>query len=126
MIEFGSELNETPENALVQGKMKGMLLVCYEHERPFQGTLGALDWRFNGHFTQLLKKQIITGKKGEIVYCPLAWNDQFYHFLVVGGGDEFSKELLPLGKKKLAELHLKEIGIFSPDWNLKGEKLWVL
>ncbi len=125
MVEFGLELTDTPEQALVQGKMKGMLLICYEHERPFQSTLGELDWRFNGHFTQLLKKQVITGQKGETVYCPLLWNENFFHFVIVGGGSEYSSDLLALGKKKIKELNLSQIGIQARDWNREGQSLWV-
>ena len=126
MIELKNELNDTPEYALFSGNIKGMLLLCYEHERPFQGTLGLLDWRFNGHFTQLMKTQVITGKKGETTYCPLTWNEHTFHFLVMGGGNEFSKELFEIGKKKVEALKLTQIAVAARDWRLKGDSLWVL
>ena len=64
-------------------QLNGMVVLCYENERPFQGLFGQLDWRFNGHFTSLLKKQILTGKKGEVLYAPLLWNDKTFHFILI-------------------------------------------
>jgi hypothetical protein len=129
-------LDLRPEIALSQKKMSGMILLCFENERPMKGMLGYLDWRFNGHFSKLLKDQIITGQKNETVYVPFSWNDQTYQFLIVGAGPlpdhgnrpSFSKLLLDSALKKVDELKLTDMGISALDWSLNQEvpNLWIL
>ena len=129
-------LDLRPEIALSQNKLSGMILLCFENERPLKGMMGYLDWRFNGHFSKLLKDQVITGKKNESVYVPLLWNDQTYQFLVIGAGPlenhgirpGFLKPLLDAALKKVDELKLNEMGISKLDWSLNQEvpNLWIL
>ncbi len=105
-------------------------MLCYENERPPQGALGLLDWRFSGHFTQLLRNQILTGQLGEILYSPLKWNDDTYHFLIVGAGSlpdsgirpPFSEALLLKALTRVDHLKLENLGISAMDWQLKPEK----
>ena len=133
-----NSLDLRPEIALSQKKLSGMILLCFENERPLKGMLGYLDWRFNGHFSRLLKEQTITGKKGETVFVPLLWNDQTYQFLIVGAGPlqdhghrpGFSKPLLDSALKKMDDLKLTELGISALDWSLSANQevpnLWIL
>ena len=105
-------------------------MLCYENERPPQGTLGLLDWRFCGHFTELLRNQILTGQRGEILYSPLKWNEETYHFILVGAGSlpdsgirpEFSKELLLKALGRVDHLKLENLGISAQDWQLNPDQ----
>ncbi|MBU6153847.1 MAG: hypothetical protein KGP28_06050 [Bdellovibrionales bacterium] len=115
--------------ALSQNKISGVMLVCFENDRPLQGSLAALDWRFNGHFTQLQKKQILTGSEGEVLFAPLRWNQQVFQFLILGGGflnSEIerplrSRNLFELGLQKLDELKLTRMGASRRDWNISED-----
>jgi hypothetical protein len=126
-----NSLDLRPELALSQKKLSGMILLCFENERPLKGMLGYLDWRFNGYFSKLLKEQIITGKKNETVYVPLLWNDQTFPFLIVGAGPlqdhghrpGFSKPLLESALQKMNELQLTQMGISALDWSLNASTL---
>jgi hypothetical protein len=135
------QLDLKPELALTQGKVKGMILLCYENERPFHGMLGQLDWRLNGHFTDLLKKQILTGHENEMLYAPLLWNDKTFQFLIVGAGSlknhtrpAFASALFKKAQAKVQELALTQIGISASDWGissnhlpeLEDKNLWIL
>ncbi len=112
--------------ALSQNKISGVMLVCFENDRPLQGTIATLDWRFNGHFTQLQKKQLLTGAEGEVILAPLRWNQKIYQFLILGGGfldSELerpvrSKKLFEAGLKKMDELKLSKMGVSRKDWNI--------
>ena len=122
-----------PEVALAQQKINGMVLLCYEFERPLQGVMGELDWCLNGVFSKLLKTQIITGKKGESVYVPVSWNGNTFHFLVIGAGsDPQQKQSFKVVENKLNELKLSGLGISASDWDRhwKDQKedpnLWIL
>ena len=118
-------------------------MLCYENERPPQGALGILDWRFGGHFTSLLKNQTLTGTVGEILYSPVKWNEDTYHFLIVGAGSlpdsglrpSFSKNLLTQALTRVDHLKLENLGISRSDWQLQNDqtvpeletrKIWIL
>ena len=134
-----NQLDLKPETALSHKKINGMMLLCYENERPLRGMLGDLEWRFGGPFSKLLKEQILSGRRGEMVYFPLLWNRETFHFLIVGAGPldhessrlNDAKELFEAGNQKLKSLQLKEMGISAQDWNLKkmnveDPNLWIL
>jgi hypothetical protein len=112
--------------ALSQSKISGVMLVCYENDRPLQGSLAELDWRFNGHFTQLLKNQTLTGAEGEVLYTPLRWNQQIFRFLILGGGfldSELerpirSQKLFEIGLQKIDELNFSGMAVSRKDWNI--------
>jgi len=119
-----------PEIALSQQKLNGMILPCFENERPLRGMLGYLDWRFNGYFSKLLKAQVITGKKDETVYVPLSWNQRTYSFLILGMGPlkesnrrVLSKTALESALQKMKELQLTKMGIADSEENPDG---WVI
>ena len=118
-------------------------MLCYENERPPQGALGLLDWRFSGHFTQLLRNQVLTGQKGEMLYSPLKWNEATYHFIIMGAGSlpdsgirpPFSPELLKQALAQVDHLKIENLGISSLDWQLTADqptselearKIWIL
>ena len=114
--------------ALSSKKIQGLCLLCFENERPPLGVLGYFDWLFAGHFTKLLKTQVLTGKKGQILYTPVKWNGSTLHFLLVGGGyleangkrPPFDQKLLDLAVKQAEGLKLEGMGVVSADWNLSG------
>lgn len=74
------------ETALFQGVIEGVVLTCYENERPLRGLASALDWRFNGALSHALRLGALTGKKGELVYIPVQSGKQAFHFVLLGGG----------------------------------------
>ena len=121
-----SDLVLKVDQALADKQISGMLLLCFENDRPLQGTLAELDWRFNGHFSKLIKKQLFTGAKGETLYAPLRWNDRTLHFLVVGGGflasdskrKSSASALFESALKKLDELKLSGMAVSTQDWNI--------
>jgi hypothetical protein len=143
-----NQLDLKPETALAQKKIQGMMLLCFENERPLRGMIGYLDWRFNGHFSKLIQEQVLTGSLGETTYIPLLWNNETYSFLVVGAGSlpehghrpGFSRELFSLACTKLKTLNLDHIGVSAIDWDLaaslstlntipavmEGPNLWIL
>jgi hypothetical protein len=117
--------------AISEKKIKGLCLLCFENERPPHGVLGYFDWLFAGHFTKLLKTQVLTGKKGQILYTPVTWNGSTLHFLLVGGGyldakgarPPFDKNLLEEALKQSEGLQLAGMGLVTSDWNLSGKEL---
>lgn len=114
------------DQALADKLISGMMLVCYENDRPLQGSIAELDWLFNGHFSKLIKKQILTGSKNEAVYAPLYWNNRTLHFLVIGGGllssdskrRSSSSALFESALQKLDELKLSGMAVSMRDWNI--------
>jgi hypothetical protein len=114
------------DSALSKNEISGVMLLCYENERPLQGMIAYLDWRLDGHFSHLLKTQVMTGAEGESLYAPLLWNERTLHFLVIGGGSrdertprtEASKTLLKSALQKLDQLKLENMAISKQDWNV--------
>jgi len=81
------EVLTTPaDSVLFQQDHAAIIVNCFENERPLQGLIGALDWRFHGLLSQFVRSGTITGKKGEIVYIPAKKLDRHYHLFIVGGG----------------------------------------
>ncbi len=131
----------TVDSAFLDSQISGALLICFENDRPLQGAIASLDWRFNGVFSKLVKNQILTGAEGETLYVPLLWNSKTLHFVIVGGGllrsnsdrMQISNSLLPTGIKKVEELKLGPIGVSQKDWEIatdhpavQGGALWIL
>jgi hypothetical protein len=116
--------------ALSQKKIQGLCLLCFENERPPGGALGYLDWLLAGHFTRLLKTQVLTGKKGQVLYTPVLFNGSTLHFIIVGAGyvenagvrPGFEAELLEQAISKAEGLKLEGLGIVTRDWNLTGKE----
>ncbi len=107
----------------------GALLMCFENDRPLQGWIADLDWRFHGHFSALMKQQILTGESGEILYAPLRWNDRTLHFVVVGGGfwktpedrKKKTQKAFENGLEKLDELKLSGLTVCGKDWGVSKD-----
>ncbi len=118
------------DRALSNQQISGLLLLCFENERPLQGMIAHLDWRFDGHFSRLMKSQLITGALGEAVYAPLLWNERTLHFLVMGGGmrneaqprAEASRALLLEALQKWDELKIPDMALSRTDWEIKDEQ----
>jgi hypothetical protein len=118
------------DRALTNQQISGLLLLCFENERPLQGMIAHLDWRLDGHFSKLMKTQRITGARGEVVYAPLLWNQRTLHFLVFGGGfrseaqsrPAASQSLLPEALLKLDELKLPDMALSRMDWDVEAQQ----
>ena len=115
--------------ALLEHPFSGALLICFEDDRPLRGLIGDLDWRFNGHFTALMKQQVLTGEEGETLYAPLRWNDQTLHFVILGGGlpdspakrSAAASRLFEKAIHKMEELGLSSLIASCKDWNIPQE-----
>ncbi len=123
--------------ALLDHPFCGALLICFQDDRPFKGLMGDLDWRFNGHFTALMKEELLTGEKGEVLYAPLRWNDQTLHFVVLGGGlpdspnqrIDTARALFEQGLETIKGLGLSSLIASRKDWHLTETKeagLWLV
>jgi hypothetical protein len=118
------------DRALSNQQISGLLLLCFENERPLQGMIAHLDWRLDGHFSRLMKSQLITGARGEAVYAPILWNERTLHFLVIGGGmrdetqtrSESSRPLLLEALKKWDELRIPDMALSRTDWEIEEEQ----
>jgi hypothetical protein len=118
------------DRALSNQQISGLLLLCFENERPLQGMIAHLDWRFDGHFSRLMKSQLITGARGEAVYAPILWNDRTLHFLVIGGGMrsesrprlEASRAVLLEALKKWDEIKVPDMALSRTDWEIEDEQ----
>lgn len=77
---------QDPETLLFNGEVEGLILSCFENERPLQGLAGRLDWRLRGMLSQFIRAGSITGKAGECCYVPVQWHDRTFHLFLAGGG----------------------------------------
>jgi hypothetical protein len=117
------------DSAISSNSISGVVLLCYENERPFRGAIAELDWRFDGHFSKLMKAQTLTGSLGETVYAPLLWNGKTLHFLVMGGGsrderglrNQHDPRLWSLALKHIDALKISGLAISRKDWNLSED-----
>src|SRR6478609_4308938 len=85
-------LEMEPDHALFDGKIQGLVLTCYENERPLQGLAGLLDWRFEGALSRGVRAGLITGKPGECTYVPVAKGGRMFHLILAGGGHLVSEK----------------------------------
>ncbi|MCC7440410.1 MAG: hypothetical protein IT285_02185 [Bdellovibrionales bacterium] len=91
--------------ALFQSRVRGVVAVCFQNERPLQGLAGLLDWRFQGLLSRYIRQGAASGRLGECVYLPVTRNEHLYHLLLVGGGSAPSPGVRPaLGEEALAPL----------------------
>jgi hypothetical protein len=139
-----SALEIDGDKALFEGKLQGLVVACYEDERPLQGLLGILDCRFHGTISRCLKAGAITGRKGECTYFPVTRRGKTYHLILAGAGHlkpghkraEIPAETFEVLRKNLVGLRLKEIGISKSDFGgvdedylsrkMKGIELWIV
>lgn len=133
------------DEALFEGKLQGLVVTCFENERPLRGLAGLLDWRFQGAISQCLKVGAVTGRAGEVVYMPMTRIGKTYHLILVGGGEipseaqdrsKIPAESLKALQKNLSSLKLGRLGVSRADFggvdeaffgkNLKGISLEVV
>jgi hypothetical protein len=120
--------NLSPEQALFEGQIDGLVVVFYQNERPPRGLAGRMDWYFQGAISNYLQKGAITGSPGECIYLPLTKNTttqhpSIYHLILFGGGDAPEPghrqlpdpESLMVLKKNLISLKFKKVGISCAD-----------
>jgi hypothetical protein len=64
------------------------VLACgvFLDERPHHGTAGLVDWRLSGLVSRLLRREFITGRRGEVVMLPLRPQLPFDKALLFGLG----------------------------------------
>lgn len=106
------------------GEIEGLVVTCYENERPLQGLAGKLDWYFAGSISQALRSGTIVGKPGECAYMPLSRGGRTYHTLVIGAGStpqagkrtRVPDESLRILKKNLTTLGLDPVGVSRSDF----------
>ena len=130
--------------ALSKGYINGMVVCCYENERPLLGLAGKLDWSLNGAISYYLKKRTVTGKTNECVYLPIQKLSYTHHFFLLGCGNNNTPGLRQLPQQstidKLTEninnLGLLRIGVSLSDFgqkapeqirlSLKEAQLWIV
>ena len=141
-------LDLAADRALFEGKLQGMVVTCYQNERPLAGLAGLLDWRFHGALSRCLRQGAFSGKPGECVYFPVTrhlqgGSTQVIHLILAGCGHstepgargDVPAETLALVRQNLASLRLKRIGASRADFgaagpeyfgkSLKGVELWI-
>lgn len=141
-------LDMDADRALFEGELEGLILTCYENERPLSGLVGLMDWRFHGAISEYIKQGTITGKRGECTYVPvtkkmMSKNQKLFHLILVGVGnshtvgkrDGVSDEVFKIIHRNLSTLKLTRLGLSKKDFgniseealakNLKGVQLWL-
>ncbi len=119
-------LNINADQALFDGKIDGLVVTCYENERPLLGLAGLMDWRFSGFISECVRLGILTGKKGELTYIPLSRHNNTYHLIFLGNGkntnsqtrSKVAPEVIKVLKSNLMTLKLDRIGL---SWTDMGE-----
>jgi hypothetical protein len=142
------QLDMDADRALFEGELEGLILTCYENERPLSGLVGLMDWRFHGAISKYIRQGTITGKRGECTYVPvtkkmMTQHQKLFHLILVGLGenpasgkrDGVSEEILKQVHKNLSTLKLPRLGLSKKDFgniseeflakNLKGVQLWL-
>ncbi|MGZ6310041.1 MAG: M17 family peptidase N-terminal domain-containing protein [Bdellovibrionota bacterium] len=131
------------DKALFSGTIQGLIVTCYENERPPCGLAGLVDWRFQGAISRYLMSGTVTGKAGECTYLPITRHGLTYHLLLVGGGSAASPgsrapvaaETIKALQKNLLTMRLPKLGLSRADFGgitsellnkaLKGAPLWI-
>lgn len=117
-------LDVEADTALFQRDVDGLVVLSYQNERPLQGLLGLLDWRFGGAFTDSIRLGALTGSAGEVLYHPIPKNGEIFHFIVVGAGKtsepgerpEVNEKVIKPLIKNLKTLGLKKLGLSLKDF----------
>jgi hypothetical protein len=123
-------LDNDPADALFGGELRGVVAALPRNERPLQGLVGLLDWRFGGVISRCLREGAIRGAPGEVSYFPLRLGGREYHVLLAGAGDSAApgerkalpRETLAAVRDNLEKLKLTRMGISRKDWGGIGEE----
>ena len=104
------------ETLLFTGQVQGLILSCFENERPLQGLAGKLDWRLRGMLSDFLRAGSITGKAGECCYVPVRWHERTLHLFLAGGGyltEGMKRPELPPASWEKLKTNLKSLRVGS-------------
>ena len=74
-------LHQLTHEKTAEGKIPSVVL--YHNDQRYQ----MIDWKLNGHFSKLARKNIITGRYGEVTLAPILWNGKQLTFYIIGMGD---------------------------------------
>jgi hypothetical protein len=125
-----NKLNCDAEEALFSNKVDGLVLACYQNERPLLGLIGLLDWRFHGGLSQFIREGALSAEEGHCTYCPIQYQKKNYHLLVVGLGynPQAGKRTRPQAsalkalKKNLASLKSLKFGLSQKDFGFRNDE----
>jgi len=141
---MSNQLDLPAERALFEGQVQGLVISCYQNERPPCGLAGVMDWHLHGEISRVLAAGAITGEEGEVAYLPVTRNGTTFHILLAGAGHSskpgerahLPSETLQKLQKNLVALKLNRIAVSKSDLgdissdfiarHLKGASLWVV
>jgi hypothetical protein len=107
------------DQALFTGQVQGIVAALRSDQRPLQGLVGKLDWRFQGAISTFIREGNLRGEAGECVYLPLTRANRVYHVILVGAGPAADPELPPASlqalKKNISSLKLASVGVSRSD-----------
>ena len=64
-----------------------LILTFFSDERPLRGAAGLADWRLCGRLSRLIRRQRLTGKRGETLLLPPGRRLGWRRIMVFGLGD---------------------------------------
>lgn len=104
--------------------LSGMVATYHVNERPLQGVVGLLDWRFQGAISNFLKSGALTGQEGECAYLPIRRGERLFHILLLGSGSSKkpgartrpSSRVLKVLRENLENLKIRELGLSLSDF----------
>lgn len=114
-----------PAKKLIQSlfleKLRSVIVLCYENERPLQGLAAEVDWHFLGYLSKQIKNGIITGRSGECTLIPLKKGNELFYIYILGGGHLTQDRKSPnFNIKKLTQnissMKMNTIGISKSDF----------
>jgi hypothetical protein len=123
-------LESAAESALFDGRVQGLVVACYENERPLRGLAGILDWRFEGFLSRCIREGVFSGRPGECVYLPLRRAGRAYHLILAGAGHvprdrdrgDLPDATVKALSRNLASLKLARLGVSRSDLGGVEEK----
>jgi Cytosol aminopeptidase family, N-terminal domain len=107
-------------------EIKGMVVTFHVNERPLQGAVGKLDWRFQGAISHFLRTGALTGQEGECAYLPIKKGERVFHLLLVGSGSSKkpgqrakpTARVMKVLRENLEGLKIKGLGLSAGDFGI--------